>query len=150
MKKFIWIALVALVVIIQFIPANRPETMQDESGDLLTVEKVSEDIEQLLRTSCYDCHSNQTNYPFYAYLAPVSWLVVRDVKKGREELNLSDWGTKDKVGKAKILTGIIDEVEDGDMPMPIYTAIHRNAKLDSLQRKQIIEWANELGMRLFE
>ncbi len=150
MKKYFWIALIAFVVIIQFISSKRPETIENESGDLLTVENVPEDVAALIRTSCYDCHSNQTHYPFYAYVAPVTWLVVRDVKKGREELNLSDWGTLEKAKKANVLSDIIDEVEDEEMPMAIYTAIHRNARLDSMERQQIIDWANQLGISLFE
>src|SRR5210317_2562630 len=116
MKRILWIILIALIIVIQLIPSGRPEVMENNPGDLLITADVSDTLTQLLKTSCYDCHSNQTGYPWYAYVAPVSWLTSRDVKLGRESLNLSDWNDASKMQKAKKLSNIGDEVEGKQMP----------------------------------
>ncbi|RLD69926.1 MAG: cytochrome C, partial [Bacteroidetes bacterium] len=99
---------------------------------------------------CYDCHSNETNYPWYSYVAPVSWLVGKDIREGREELNFSEWESLSKIDKAKHLDNIIDEVSDGDMPMNIYTIIHTDAKLSSEEIEQLANWAEDYAESLFE
>lgn len=86
----------------------------------------SQQAEELARTACYDCHSNESRWPVYSYVAPVSWLVRRDVEAGRDELNFSDWddGRADKA---------IESILDGEMPPSTYTTIHRDAVLSDAE-----------------
>lgn len=149
-KRIVWIALIAIVVIIQLIPSGRPEVITENSNDLLSNNVLPDSVSDLLRSACYDCHSNETVYPWYAYVAPVSWLVSRDIKLGRDKMNLSDWEAKSKVDKAKILGEIQEEVEDGVMPMPIYVLMHPGAELTLKQRNKLIEWTDEFAESLFE
>jgi hypothetical protein len=149
MKKLL-IILVALFVVIQFIPANLPEVTVNNPDDLLKTTTVPDNIAQKLRASCYDCHSNETVYPWYSYLAPVSFLVSRDTREGRKKLNFSDWNKLSKVKKAKFLDEINDELEEGEMPMKIYTLIHRNAVLNDQDIKALQSWVDDYAESLFE
>lgn len=82
------------------------------------------EAEAIARQSCYDCHSNETDYPAYSYVAPMSWLVRSDIEEGRSEMNFSEWDPQDN--KAD---DAIEEIEEGAMPLSKYTMIHRGAKL---------------------
>jgi len=143
LKITIW-AVLALFVILQFIPNTYPEVIKSNEHDLILTGNVPDEIEQILRTSCYDCHSNETKYPWYAYIAPVSWLVVRDVNKGRNDLNFSEWDSLKSRDKIKLLDEIAEEVDEGNMPMPIYTITHGEASLDDGQKKILVGWTKEM------
>jgi len=149
-KKIIWAVLLLIIIVPQFIPVEKPQNNDDVSNDLIEANEIPKNITKILKTSCYDCHSNQTVYPWYSYIAPVSWLVIRDVKEGRKELNFSDWETIDKMGKAKLLDDIAEEVEDEEMPMPIYFITHSNAKMSDTDRKEIVSWAETFAEDLFD
>jgi hypothetical protein len=98
------------------------------------------ETEAIARTACYDCHSNETDWPLYSYVAPMSWLVRRDVENGRDELNFSDWDRD--VGEAD---DAIEMIEDGSMPPRQYTLIHRDADLSDEEEQQLIDALAQLG-----
>ncbi|WP_026951261.1 heme-binding domain-containing protein [Algoriphagus mannitolivorans] len=130
-----------LFLVIQLVPNDLPEVKTDNPGDLIGSGIVSDEVASLIKKSCYDCHSNTTRYPWYAYVAPSSWLVAKDIREAREEVNFSNWNDYDMMGKLAILDDIYSEVEEEHMPMPIYTVLHSDAKLDAAQRQKIMEWA---------
>ncbi len=148
-KTLLWIIIIIFVVI-QFIPSGRPEVVKDNPQDLLANNAVPEDVAGMLKTSCYDCHSNEPVYPWYAYVAPVSWLVSRDVREGKKELNFSEWEGLKKIKKAEYLDSMSEEIDDEDMPMPIYFLMHRDAKLTPEQRGRLIGWTEDFADSLFE
>jgi hypothetical protein len=90
--------------------------------------------ERIARASCYSCHSNETDCPVYSYVAPMSWLVRRDVEAGRDELNFSDW--PDDAGEAD---DAIETIEEGSMPPRRYTLIHRDAELTDAEARTLVE-----------
>lgn len=145
----ILVALFAVFVIIQFIPANLPLVIKENPDDLMATVIVPANIAQKLKTSCYDCHSNETNYPWYSYVAPISFLVSHDTREGRRKLNFSIWNNLSKVKKAKYLDNISDEVSEGEMPMEIYTYIHSGTKLSEKDKEQIADWADSYAESLF-
>jgi len=150
MKKILYL-IVGVLVIIQFIPSNLPEVTTNNPNDLLVNNpNIPEDVKLILKTSCYDCHSNETYYPWYSHVAPISFLVSRDTKVGREELNFSDWTTYKKSDMAGILDGISEEVSEGEMPMKIYTVIHQNASLSDQEKEIIVDWADTFAESLFD
>jgi hypothetical protein len=102
----------------------------------------------MLRTACYDCHSNETKWPWYSRVAPFSWLVAHDVNEGRQHLNLSDWPRQfpDRAGRR--LDAIGEAVENGEMPMSKYTAIHADARLTKEDRQILTDWANAASDQL--
>ena len=149
-KRIIWISLIAIFVIIQLFPADRPEVVENNPQDLFVNNQIPDSVGLILKDACYDCHSNETVYPWYAYVAPVSWLVAQDTWMGREHLNFSEWESYDKMDKAKQLGDIAEEVEDGAMPMPIYILMHPEAKLTLKQRETLMDWSDSFAEQLFE
>jgi hypothetical protein len=109
--------------------------------DLFATNKPPSNIAALLRNSCYDCHSFETKWPWYSYIAPVSWYVARDIKAARANLNFSDWPHDDSGRVRKRWRHIAETVENREMPLDNYTLIHRDAALDDQQRAEIVKWA---------
>ena len=95
------------------------------------------------KNSCYDCHSNNTVYPWYASVAPVSWVVVNHVKEGRSELNFSEWANLDPKKAAHKLDECKEVIEEGEMPLAGYVALHAKAKLDETTKQALLTWINE-------
>lgn len=149
MVKKILLGILGVFLIIQIIPANLPEVKEVNNDDLLLNNSVPENIAGILQKSCYDCHSNETVYPWYSYVAPVSFLVSKDTRKGRKHLNFSEWESLSKSDKAKALDEIGEEVTEGEMPMKIYPITHPDARLSDEQRKAIVAWAEEFADKLY-
>ena len=101
-----------------------------------------------LRAACYDCHSNETKWPWYSRVAPVSWWLVDHIKDARQRLNFSDWPHDDTRRAAKKWRRISDEVSSGDMPLTSYTWVHASARLSAAQRDQLAKWAEQEAARL--
>ncbi|MBI1937525.1 MAG: heme-binding domain-containing protein [Ignavibacteriales bacterium] len=121
----------------QFIEVER--TNPEVTADL----KAPAKVKRILHTACYDCHSNETKWPWYSYVAPVSWMVIRDVEEGRESLNFSTWGKIASSKKAEYKKEIWEEVNEEKMPLEYYIYTHPNAKLDVTQKKTLKEWAEK-------
>jgi hypothetical protein len=132
--KVIIILFVGLLVLIQFYPLDR-------SNPPVTAEiETPYEVKVVLKKSCYDCHSNETVWPFYAHIAPVSWLVVRDVHKARHDINFSEWGNLPQDKQYKKLDKMWEEIEEEKMPLPIYLITHPSAKLSDEQKATIKNW----------
>ena len=129
------IVIFVLFLLIQFIPIDR-NNPPVESEVPATLE-----VRSILKRSCYDCHSNETIWPWYSRVAPISWLIVYDVKEGRKELNFSTWNKYTSSDQAKKLNEIGEEVEEGEMPLWIYLPTHPNAKLSPEDRKALQVWS---------
>ena len=148
--KISLIVLFAALIVIQFIPTNRPANNPPEGYDFFKANEVPAEIETMLRNTCYDCHSQETNYPWYSHVAPVSWLLAKDVREGRHYLDFSNWGSLDLMKQLDALADISDEVGEGDMPMPIYIPLHPSARLSDADRDKIVNWADDLAEKLFD
>ncbi len=135
--------LTVILIGIQFVPNELPTVETTNPEDIISSGIVSEDIAALIKNSCYSCHSNETVYPWYSYVAPSSWLVAKDVREGREELNFSNWQDYDMIDKLEKLDDIAIEVGEGTMPMGIYTLMHPSANLDDERRERIVAWAED-------
>jgi Haem-binding domain len=105
-------------------------------------------VAAMLHASCYDCHSDETRWPWYARIAPTSWLVASDVNEGRRNLNLSDWPADDPKRAAKKLEDMSEEIGYGEMPLKKYTLIHADARLTDEQRKELTNWLDGEAARL--
>ena len=102
----------------------------------------------MFRRACNDCHSNQTVWPWYSHVAPVSWFVIDHVNHGRSHLNFSDWARYGAEEADDLLGSIAEEVRDGEMPLTSYTLLHPEAKITQDERTMIIEWAQAERARL--
>ena len=97
------------------------------------------EVKTILKRSCYDCHSNEVNWPWYSYVAPISWLVAHDIKEGREELNFSEWSKHS--GNPEMKEEIIEEIAEGEMPLPIYLITHPRASVSEQELAVLKQWA---------
>ncbi|WP_372932544.1 heme-binding domain-containing protein [Mariniphaga sediminis] len=150
MKKILRIVIILFITALVVIQFFQPEKNQGEmTGDhLFEVTDVPEDIKTLLKTSCLDCHSNQTKYRWYNHIAPASWLVNSHVVNGKEELNLSEWGNMDVLDKISALDKMCEEVEDGEMPLKSYKLMYPGARLSEEQKALLCEWTGKLSEEL--
>lgn len=105
-------------------------------------------ILEKLQTSCRDCHSDSPRYPWYCYIAPVSWLIKRDVNQGREHLNFSRWTSYSLLQQERALSEIANQVQDREMPLPLYIRLHRDAQLSDADVAAIFEWTQMERRRL--
>jgi hypothetical protein len=131
--------LAAVFLGIQFVPAERTNPPIDPSMTFQAKVRVPPHIDTIIRRSCYDCHSHETRWPWYAYVAPASWLVTSDVKKGRSLLNFSNW-TYNMFRSVGRLDQMAQEVHDGTMPLPSYLLLHPSAKLSEVEKDSLINW----------
>jgi hypothetical protein len=129
------IVLLAAIVVAQFVPVTRdnPPVKADFNGAVA--------VRQVLKKSCYDCHSNETIWPWYSYVAPASWLVASDVDEARQKLNFSDWGLMSAEKHTRVAEAVWDEVEKGDMPLSQYLWMHSDAKLTDSDKTVLRDWA---------
>lgn len=125
---------IGIVVVIQLIPADRSNPPVEEEIS------VSDDVRAVLRESCFDCHSNETRWPWYAYVAPVSWWVTGHVDHARGHVNFSTWNRYDAEERADKLEEIWEEVEEGAMPLPKYLWIHGEARLTEADMAILRAW----------
>jgi hypothetical protein len=139
MMKKILIAVVVILAVIQFIPVERsnPPVTQDFNAP--------SNVAAILKTSCYDCHSNETSWPWYAYVAPVSFFVASDVNGGRKRINFSEWDKYDTKKREKKLEAVVEVAELGVMPLTMYTFAHPNAKMDPVRIKVLKDWVTGRG-----
>lgn len=138
-RKKILVALFAVILGAQFVPLPRdnPPIRRDIEAPA--------NIKTLLHAACYDCHSNETKWPWYAWVAPASWLLVYDIQEGREHLNFSEWDLlTDVKDLAHKYEEIAEEVEEGEMPLAIYPPLHPEARLTPSQRQTIVAWAEAM------
>ena len=146
--KFIaWIALIAFVVI-QFFPADTNESYTTPKTDFMMVNKVPVKIEKQLMVSCYDCHSNNTAYPWYNRVQPAAWYLEDHVKEGKAELNFNEWDTYSDRRKNSKLRSMIKQIENGEMPMESYALIHNDASFSTEEKQDIITWITKLKNNL--
>jgi len=151
MKKILkWGGAVIGVALVgmQFIQPDRSTPAFDPMNDLARISATDSSVAAILRRSCYDCHSYQTRWPFYSYIAPASWLVANDVREGRRHVNFSLWGKYADTRKLQSLDDIHDQVSDGGMPLPKYLMLHPGARLSTSDRDAILRWAADEKKRL--
>lgn len=140
MKKLLPKVLIGLVVVFVGLQLVRPDTVNPPvTGEIQT----SAEVKALLKRACYDCHSNETKWPWYTNVAPVSWLVAHDVDEGRHELNFSEWSSYEPKRQAHKLEETEEMIEKGEMPLGIYVVMHAEAKLSEAEKKTLIDWAKQ-------
>lgn len=138
MKRVIrWVALgiAVFLAVSQFVPVDRSNSAVE------TEVPASAAVRAILRRACYDCHSNETVWPWYSHVAPISWLVAGDVREGRRELNFSAWNRLPMQQQVKKLKESGKEVMEGEMPPWYYVGMHRDAALSVGDRDSLRTWA---------
>ncbi|MEJ5962966.1 heme-binding domain-containing protein [Pedobacter immunditicola] len=139
-KKVLLVILIVFIGI-QLIQPARNESGQELSTDISKTVSIPSNVGALLKTACYDCHSNNTNYPWYAKIQPGEWWLASHIKNGKKELNFSEFGAYSSRRQQSKLKSIASQVEDGKMPLASYEFLHKNARLTNEQKGLIIHWA---------
>jgi hypothetical protein len=148
MKKFLKITFTCIIVLLllaQLYP--RPEKNQGSMkgpNEISSVHTVPDDVQKILQTSCYDCHSNQTIYPWYSHIQPVASWLGNHIREGKDELNFSEFGTYSLRRQYHKLEEINDEIKHDAMPLLSYTLIHTDAKLNDASKKLVFNWVASL------
>ena len=153
MKKIVVRALLVgagLFLVIQIFQPERNNLPVDPALRIEQHVPPSPAVAGLLRKACFDCHSNETRWPWYSYVAPVSWLVSGDVSNGRKNLNFSEWGSYETRSRIGRLGAIAEEVGAGTMPMPIYISMHPDADLSGGERDSLMAWAEAGRAKLIQ
>ncbi|MGB5370056.1 MAG: heme-binding domain-containing protein [Flavobacteriaceae bacterium] len=142
MLKKVLIGLGIVLIVIQFIRPDKNES-NDLTYDISTKYQVPEDVNQLLQVSCNDCHSNKTEYPWYANVQPVAWWLNDHVMDGKRHLNFSEFTKRPIAIQNHKFEETIEMVEKKEMPLADYTylGLHPEAKLTDAQRTKIVDWA---------
>lgn len=149
-KTFRWLmfALIILFGVAQLIRPERSNPPIDQGQIVEEHLQIPTEIGSILRRSCYDCHSNETVWPWYSAVAPASWLVANDVMNGRKRMNFSEWGSN-KMGKVlSLLEGMCEETSKGEMPLKPYALLHPSTRLSELEVKALCDWSEAEIQRL--
>lgn len=144
MKKVLRVILIILIVgfiIIQFFRPAKNAGEEIAANQIAAVQQVPDEIQQMLKTSCYDCHSNTTRYPWYSKIQPFAWFLDDHIVEGKKELNFSVFATYPAYRRYKKFKEIGKEIKEGDMPLFSYTLIHRDAVLNADQKSDLVNWA---------
>lgn len=139
-KKIFLVGIILFLLIQIYQPARNIDKGQAPSDGFANFYNAPQQIRNILQNSCYDCHSNNTNYPAYSYIQPARYLMEKHIKEGKEELNFNDWTNYSVRKQRNKLNGIIEQIEDDKMPLDSYTLIHKNAKLSDQQKVEMINW----------
>jgi hypothetical protein len=144
MVKKIAIGLLVALVIIQFFKPARNISLEKSPNDITNKYAVPAPVQEILKTSCNDCHSNNTVYPWYANIQPVAWWLADHVNEGKQKLNFSEFSSYSPKKAHHKLEEVIEMVKEGEMPLQSYTIIHQNAKLSEPQKLELANWADGL------
>ena len=133
------------VVLIVFAVIQFMQPARNQSGQVLQTEfsntySIPNNVHTLFKNACFDCHSNNTSYPWYSNIQPVGWLLAKDIKDGKAKLNFSEFGSISSRRQISKLQGVENRIKDGTMPLPVYQFMHPSARLTEEERRLLIDW----------
>lgn len=143
MKRILTILLV-LFILIQFFRIDKTNPPVNKGMDFLTIKNTPESTAKLIRAACYDCHSNESVYPWYSNIQPVGWFLKNHIDEGRSKLNFSTFATYEPKRQARKMEESAELVEKGEMPLESYLLIHSEAKLNDAQKKELVDYFNKI------
>ena len=148
--KLALLLLIVVLIVLQFFQPEKNRGSITQESDLIVVASVPDSLAKILIASCYDCHSNHTEYPWYSRISPVSWYLYKHVRDGKEDLNLSEFGDLSKAEKIGALSDLYDALEAGTMPLQSYTLIHRDAMISQEEVDALLDWADQMSLTLMK
>lgn len=138
------ITAIVLLAVIQFFKTKENKSVQTSENAITQHYDVPENIQNILKISCYDCHSNNTNYPWYNKIQPVNWWFADHVNEGKRKLNFDEFNTYSTKKKLHKLDEVIETIRENEMPLKSYTLIHGDAKLSDSDKQEIETWAKKI------
>ncbi|MBK9292372.1 MAG: heme-binding domain-containing protein [Bacteroidetes bacterium] len=149
MRKYVIIIAILLVFgAMQFVRPERNLATVESRYDVFYLTETNPELVRTVKMACYDCHSDRTTYPWYASVAPVSWMIAQHVKNGKKHLDFSQWTVYDKEKRLHKLQEIKEVLQQAEMPPAAYLLMHSEAKLSGAQRSMIIHWADSLSAQI--
>ena len=143
LKKIGWVLLGCLVVI-QFIRPGKNRNAVEVNKQIAAVTTIPDNVNKILQKACYDCHSNNTTYPWYSNIQPVYFWLNDHIKEGKRELNFDEFASYRLRRQYHKMEEIINEVKEDEMPLSSYTWIHKNAILTTEEKTTVINWATSI------
>ncbi|TXI80355.1 MAG: cytochrome C [Crocinitomicaceae bacterium] len=140
--------IVLFLIVIQFFDTDKNIATVPSDNAIEKHYQVPVHVLGLLKTSCYDCHSNTTAYPWYNNIQPVKWWLADHVNSGKRHLNFDEFNSYSKEKKIKKLDEVAETIREGEMPLTSYTVVHQNAKLTDTQKSEIEQWVNEVKKQI--
>lgn len=144
MTKRIFYFFLVVFVVIQLFQPERNNSNENVKSELANHYKIPDTVETLLNTICYDCHSNNTDYPWFSNVQPIGWYIQSKIMEGKKHLNFSEFGNYTKEKALKRLADIDDVMKTNRMPLKSYRWYNKTADLTDAQRKAISSWALSL------
>jgi Haem-binding domain len=147
MKKFLkrfFLLLLIVFVVLQFFRPKKNTFEGVSENDITKTYAVPTNVMATLQTSCYDCHSNNTKYPWYSNIQPVAWWLADHIEEGKKEINFNEFASYSPRRQYKKFKEINDQLEEDEMPLKSYTIIHGDAKLSKEQKVEIYKWTNAM------
>ncbi len=145
-KKIAYLILFVLLVI-QFFRIDKTNPTIATALEFTTVNNTPNGVKSILQGTCFDCHSNETKYPWYSNIQPIAWWMKNHINEGREELNFSEWADYSDKKKAKILEECMEMIQEKEMPPAYYAYMHSAAKLDDSKHKLLLDYFSGLQGR---
>ena len=142
-KKILIIGFVIFLLMQLYQPARNESYEQELTANYTKMYDVPKNVVTILRTSCYDCHSNNTNYPLYSYIQPARFFMEEHIKDGKKDLNFNEFGKYSKRKQENKLEAIIKQIKSDEMPLASYTLLHKNAIVTPAQKEEVINWINK-------
>ena len=142
--KYILVVLLAVFLLLQFFPIDTTNPVSSEGMDFIQAKNTPESTAVLIKAACYDCHSNQTRYPWYTRIQPVGWWMKDHIREGRVELNFSVFSTYSPERQAHKLSEAVEKIETGEMPLESYLLTHPEAKLTPEQKQELTTYFKKM------
>ena len=148
-KKILIIGLFIFLLMQLYQPARNKDDGDVLPSHIMKLYHVPDSIQVIFAATCYDCHSNNTKYPWYSYIQPARFMMERHIRNGKKDLNFSEFGNYSKRRQESKFESIIKQVKSGDMPLASYTILHKNSRLTSTQKETVINWIDSI-LRSYE
>jgi hypothetical protein len=144
--KLIGILFLLVVIGIQIIPTETNKEKEINQNDFIKTFAPPEHVSNLLKKSCYDCHSNSTDYPWYNNVQPINWYIGKHINEAKSSLNFSEFNAYSNRKKRSKIKSIISQIKDDEMPLSSYTFIHTHAKLSEKEKSDLEVYFNQLNL----
>ena len=142
--KKVLLCLLVVLVVIQFFRPEKNQSNAATPGDIFAHYQAPDSLKALIKTACYDCHSNNTVYPWYSQVQPVAWWLNDHIKEGKRKFNFSEFAAYPAKRADHKMEELIEMVKENEMPLKSYSLIHTDARLTQEQRVAMTNWAAEI------
>lgn len=141
-RKILWLLLIILIAI-QFIRPSKNISQNEQPGNIANAYTVPDNVKIILAKACFDCHSNNTRYPWYSNIQPVAWWLNSHIIDGKKDLNFDEFLNLTPKRQHRRMEQVAQLVKEDDMPLKSYTWVHRDALLTSTEKTELIDWADK-------